>query len=284
LEEEINVQDINWEDSPEGTTHYDPKGSAANYKRYVEETGKWENAGWLLSRNSKEREASYIERPVEAPYTTPEADPFSEALKQKQSGEAILALYLAAVNSKVAQDETEVITREHLNELFSDERTKWVSVNGDIKSCVTGEGTVMMSPVGLGLCNELFLEQIGAVQSKSTRASWYDYDREELIGFPEKGEKVYDAFAGQDVEYLGKFHNSSTVALENEKGSCYKRLTKNIRPLDYKEIPTYVECKEQHKQLEQLVRLIDEQLGWDDKEDAIELYNRGWRVSKEEIV
>ncbi len=285
-----NTIEINWEDAPEGTTHYDPNDKHNPWMKhfnegwyYFDAWGCWADNPCKVSLDTRD----FVPKPETTvdSYTDPKADPFNEALKEKQSEEAILALYLEAINSKVAQDETEVTTMEYLNELFSGEKTKWVSVNGDIKSCVSGEGTVTMSPVGLGLCNELFLEQIGSLREpKSTRASWYDYDKEELTGLPEKGEIVYDRHIQEDVAYLGKLFDEDTVILEAQEGRCYARLITHLKPLNYKDSPKRQARKEQHKLLEDLVGDVDSNLqGMTHKGGAIVLYNKGWRVSKEDV-
>jgi hypothetical protein len=287
---------IDWEDAPEGTTHYDPTDEVYPWNKIGKCAWYYYNHGAWFRYVPFEQEdtnfESFIPRPeqttettcTEDSYTTPEADPFSEELKKKQSEEAILALYLEAINSKVGQDETEVITMEYLNELFYGDKPRWSSVNGDIKGCVTGEGTVSFAEESLRHLNEWVNEVCAISSEKDSNVSWYDYDKEELTGLPEKGEAVYDRLLQEDVEYLGKLHYEDTVILETRDGKCYDRCITNIKPLNYKDSPTRQARKEQHKLLEDLVRYVDNDLeGYTHEAGAIDLYNKGWRVSKEDV-
>jgi hypothetical protein len=286
LEEEINVQGINWEDAPEGTTHYEPKSS--NNISYF--WNKLEEDVWYYYKHETWVEYTRYEKantdfesfvpkpetPTEDSYTTPEADPFSEALKKKQSEEAILALYLAAVNSKIEGAITftsEVITIPD----YQGGHTHYGVPTYDsfVESCTKLQEALTVKGWKLDLSEE------ATSQPKSTRASWYDYDKEELIGLPERGEKVYSVGTNRNVTFLKVTGGESLLVECSDYGLRFSSKD-NTKPLDYKESPTYIKRKEQHKQLEQL---LDEKLtGPTIKANAIQLYNRGWRVSKEEDV
>jgi len=249
---EENTIEINWEDAPEGTTHYDPNDKAYPWIKFAE--GVWYCFGattpkWLYATYGDMDVKHFVPKPEATTtvdsYTDPKEDPFNQALKEKQSEEAILALYLEAINSKMAQDETEVITMEYLNELF--------------------------------------LNEVSTVQPKSTRASWYDYDKEELIGLPEKGEIVYDKRSDTEVAYVGPYTDDVFCIVEDIHGVCHLNLKEVIVPLYYEDSPTRKARKEQHKLLEDLVGDVDSNLqGMTHKGGAIELYNKGWRVTKED--
>ena len=256
---EENTIKINWEDAPEGTTHYDPTQDFYPWVRsersvwyfYYKPDEEW------LPFSSQKRIESVIPKPeqtTENPYTNPKADPFVAALNKSNPSQYNLADYLESIYANVDQEP---------------------------KAFVVGM-TTTVEQQGEDLLAFLFSKK--ETENKDSNVSWYDYEKEALIGLPEKGETVYDRHLQEDVEYLGKLHYEDTVILETRDGRCYDRLITHLKPLNYKDSPTRQARKEQHKRLETLVGAVDSNLqGMTHKAGAIELYNKGWRVSKEDL-
>lgn len=261
--------EINWEDAPEGTTHYEPKtnGTYSHFWNKLEKDvwyyykcGAWVGYSYLdqveadfesfIPKPEQPTEATY----TEDSYTDPKADPFAASLNKTSPSQISLADYLESIISNVEQGPKPFVV--------------------DMTAPVEQQGGDLLD----------FLFSKKETEKEDSNVSWYDYDKEELTGLPEKGEIVYDRFLQEDVEYLGKLFDEDTVILEAQEGRCYTRLITHLKPLNYKDSPTRQARKEQHKLLEDLVGDVDSNLqGYTYKAGAIELYNKGWRVSKEDV-
>jgi len=300
--------EINWEDAPEGTTHYDPRIGYAEWKKYLGE-GVWyyystllEGGGscWKGTGYLSNEEHRFIPKPeqtteatcTEDSYTKPKADPFAAALNSSNPSKIGLADYLESIISNVEQEPKVFVVdmtapveqqgEDLLDHFFS---KKKLDNAGNLGEEPTGySGTVELSEATFKSLNEWVNKVHGLSHEEDSNVSWYDYNTEKLTGLPEKGETVYDRLLQEDVEYLGKLHYEDTVILETLEGKCYDRVITHLKPLNYKDSPTRQARKEQHKLLEDLVGDVDSNLqGYTHKGGAIELYNKGWRVSKEDV-
>jgi len=194
------------------------------------------------------------EQTTETPYTNHKADPFAASLNKPNPSQTSLADYLESIIANVDQEPKAFVV--------------------DMTAPVEQQGEDLLD----------FLFSKKDTEKKDSNVSWYDYDKEELTGLPDKGELVYDRLLQEDVEYLGKLFDEDTVILEAQEGRCYTRLITHLKPLNYKDSPTRQARKEQHKLLEDLVGHVDSNLqGYTHKGGAVELYNKGWRVSKEDV-
>ena len=282
-----NTIEINWEDAPEGTTHYHTWIGKSPWVKKTDEgliTFYWhECIGWVYWKYCHNNEKYFIERPskvctsngttTEDSYTNPKADPFTVSLKQRLTSQPNLEEYLKSIYDKVDQGDEDV-------DVFVIDMTASLEKQGeDMLNFLTSKKEAEKYSTLFGL------EEVEDIlQKKDLNVSWYDYDKEELIGLPEKGEIVYDRHTQEDVEYLGKLHYEDTVILEDGIGRCYDRCITHLKPLNYRDSPKHQTRKEQHKLFETLVGDVDRNLqGYTHKAGAIELYNKGWRVSKEDV-
>lgn len=274
-----NTIEINWEDAPEGTTHYDITDKDTPWMKHCNRRwyffGSW--GDWTEYPLTQDEFTQLVRKPEATPtadsYTNPKADPFTVSLKQRLTSQDNLAEYLKSIYDKVDQGDEDV-------DVFVIDMTASLEKQGeDMLNFLTSKKEAEKYSTLFGL------EEVEDIlQKKDLNVSWYDYDKEELIGLPEKGEIVYDRHTQEDVEYLGKLHYEDTVILEDGIGRCYDRCITHLKPLNYRDSPKHQARKEQHKLLETLVGDVDRNLqGMTHKAGAIELYNKGWRVSKEDV-
>ncbi len=194
------------------------------------------------------------EQTTENPYTNPKADPFAAALNKSNPSQYNLADYLESIYANVDQEPKAFVV--------------------DMTTTVEQQGEDLLA----------FLFSKKETENKDSNVSWYDYEKEEVIGYPTRGEPVTDKKSGTDMVYVGRYTDDDCCVVEAVEGRCYLVLKEYIAPLNYKDSPTRQVRKEQHKLLEDLVGDVDYNLqGHTHKAGAIDLYNKGWRVSKEDV-
>ncbi len=259
-----NTIEINWEEAPEGTTHYDTADKDTPWMKhcnrrwyFFDSWGDWTEYHLIQGEDT----SNFVPKPETTPtvdsYTNPKADPFAVSLKRCLTSQTNLEEYLESIYDKVDQEDEDF-------DVFVI----------DMTASLEKQGEDMLN----------FLTSKKEAEKKSLNVSWYDYDKEELIGLPEKGEIVYDKLNSIEVEYLGTMGCTGYLIVESYTGDCHEVESINIKPLNYKDSPTRQVRKEQHKLLEDLVGDVDYNLqGHTHKAGAIDLYNKGWRVSKEGV-
>jgi hypothetical protein len=278
----LKEQDINWEDAPEGATHYDIKDEHTPWMK--NEEGVWyyysRNGCWalLVFDYAEYSTESFIPKDTsvkENSYTQPKRDPFIDVLNKCISQKLTLEEYIATIPSDKEDNNLGNIVEDLLSDYF--DIVEPSEENPQPEDCF---GLVKQQEE---LAQKYLQKSFAAEEDTFKPVSWYDYEKEETVGLPEKGELVYDRHQQEDVEYLCKLHYEETFILETKDGKCYDSLITHIKPLNYKGCPTYKARKEQHKLLESLVGDVASRLqGYTYKAGAIELYNKGWRVKVSE--